>query len=113
MSHSNLQECIAGPPRVFDSTVVALPSCSSIIKLDHYNKQKECMDIALMQRVYCTVFYVRMTVHRKRRLRVFENRVLRKPFGHKSDEVTGEWRKLHNVELNYLKSLPDDPIQEE
>jgi len=30
------------------------------------------------------------------RLRVFENRVLRRTFGHKRDEVTGEWRKLHN-----------------
>jgi hypothetical protein len=44
-------------------------------------------------------------------LRVFENRVLRKPFGHKGDKVKGEWRKLHNVELNYLKSLPDNPIE--
>jgi hypothetical protein len=37
-----------------------------------------------------------------RRLRVFENRVLRRIFGHKRDEVTGEWRKLHNEELNDL-----------
>jgi hypothetical protein len=36
---------------------------------------------------------------------VFENRVLRKVFGPKRDEVTGEWRKLHNEELNYLYSL--------
>jgi len=35
-------------------------------------------------------------------LRVFENRVLRKIFGTKRDEVTGEWRKLHNEELNDL-----------
>jgi hypothetical protein len=34
-----------------------------------------------------------------RRLRVFENRVLRRIFGLKRDEVTGEWRKLHNEEL--------------
>jgi len=33
-------------------------------------------------------------------LRVFENRVLRRIFGPKRDEVTGEWRKLHNEELN-------------
>ena len=38
-------------------------------------------------------------------LRVFENRVLRKVFGPKRDEVTGEWRKLHDEELNYLYSL--------
>ena len=34
------------------------------------------------------------------RLRVFENGVLRRIFGPKKDEVRGEWRKLHNVELN-------------
>jgi hypothetical protein len=34
------------------------------------------------------------------RLRMFENRVLRRIFVHKRDEVTGEWRKLHNEELN-------------
>jgi len=36
------------------------------------------------------------------RLRVFENRVLRRVFGPKRDEVTGEWRKLHNEDLNDL-----------
>jgi hypothetical protein len=43
----------------------------------------------------------------ERRLRVFENRVLRRIFGPKRDEVTGEWRKLHNVELNNLYSSPN------
>jgi hypothetical protein len=38
----------------------------------------------------------------ERRLRVFENTVLKKAFGTKRDEVTGEWRKLHNEELNDL-----------
>ena len=38
---------------------------------------------------------------------MFENRVLRKVFGSKRDEVTGEWRKLHNEELNDLYSLPN------
>jgi hypothetical protein len=41
------------------------------------------------------------------RLRVFENRVLRKIFGPKGDEVTQEWRKLHNEELNDLYSSPN------
>jgi len=41
------------------------------------------------------------------RLRVFENRVLRRIFGPKRDEVTREWRKLHNVELNDLYSSPN------
>jgi hypothetical protein len=39
---------------------------------------------------------------------VFENRVLRRIFGPKRDEVTGEWRKLHNQELNGLYSLPNN-----
>jgi len=37
---------------------------------------------------------------------VFENRVLRRVFGPKRDEVTGEWRKLHNEELRDIYSLP-------
>jgi hypothetical protein len=41
------------------------------------------------------------------RLSVFENRVLRRVFGPKRDEVTGEWRKLQNEELNDLYSLPN------
>jgi hypothetical protein len=40
-------------------------------------------------------------------LRVFENRVLRRIFGLKRDEVTGKWRKLHNEELHNLNSSPD------
>ena len=39
-------------------------------------------------------------------MRVFDNRVLRRIFGPKMDEVTGEWRKLHNEELSDLYSLP-------
>jgi len=40
-----------------------------------------------------------LTLKEERRLRVFENRVLRRIFGPNMDEVTGEWRKLHKVEL--------------
>jgi hypothetical protein len=40
-----------------------------------------------------------MTLREEHRLRVFENRVLRMIFGPKRDEVTGEWRKLHNEKL--------------
>jgi len=42
------------------------------------------------------------TLRKEHRLRVLENRVLRRIFGPKRDEVTGKWRKLHNVELNDL-----------
>jgi len=43
-----------------------------------------------------------LTLTEARRLSVFENRVLRKIFGDERDEVTGEWRNLHNGELNDL-----------
>jgi hypothetical protein len=48
-----------------------------------------------------------LTLREEHRLRVFENRVLRRVFGPKRDEVTGEWRKLHNEELHNLYSSPD------
>jgi hypothetical protein len=48
-----------------------------------------------------------VTLREEHRLRVFENRVLRRLFGPKRDEVTGEWRKLHNEELHNLYSSPD------
>jgi hypothetical protein len=41
-----------------------------------------------------------LALREERRLRVFENRVLRRIFGSKRDEVTGEWRKLHNGECS-------------
>ena len=47
-----------------------------------------------------------LTLSEERRLRVFENRVLRRVFGAERDEVTGEWRKLHNAELNDLYCSP-------
>ncbi|KAJ4435412.1 hypothetical protein ANN_18027 [Periplaneta americana] len=48
-----------------------------------------------------------LTLREEHGLRVFENKVLRKIFGAKRDEVTGEWRKLHNAELHALYSSPD------
>jgi hypothetical protein len=48
-----------------------------------------------------------LTLREEHRLRVFENRVLRRIFGPKWDEVTREWRKLHNEELHNLYSSPD------
>ena len=47
-----------------------------------------------------------LALREERRLRVFENRMLRKVFGCKRDEVTGAWRKLYNEELNDLYSSP-------
>jgi hypothetical protein len=48
-----------------------------------------------------------LTLREEHRLRGFENRVLRGIFGPWRDEVTGEWRKLHNGELHNLYSSPD------
>jgi hypothetical protein len=47
-----------------------------------------------------------LTLREEHRLRVFENRVLRRILGPKRDEETGEWRKLHNEELRDLYSPP-------
>jgi hypothetical protein len=48
-----------------------------------------------------------LTLREEQRLRVFENRVQRRIFGPKRDEATGEWRRLHNEELNDLYSSPN------
>ena len=48
-----------------------------------------------------------ITLRKERRLRMFENKVLRRIFGPRKDEVTWEWRKLHNEERNDLHSSPN------
>ena len=53
------------------------------------------------------MFNISLTLREERRLRVFENRVLRRVFGPKRDEVTGEWRKLLIEEISNLYSLPN------
>jgi hypothetical protein len=47
-----------------------------------------------------------LTLREEHRLRVFENRMLRRIFGPKTDEETGGWRKLHNEELHNLYFSP-------
>ena len=48
-----------------------------------------------------------LTLREEHKLRVFEIKVLRKIFGAKKDEITEEWKKLHNVELHALYSSPN------
>ena len=69
-------------------------------------KTKICRTIILPAVLYVCETWS-LTLREKRRLRVFENRVLRRIFGPKRDGVTGEWTKLHNEELNDLYSSPN------
>jgi hypothetical protein len=48
-----------------------------------------------------------LTLREEHRLRVFENRVLRRIFGPERDELTGEWRKLHSGDFHNMYSSPD------
>ena len=66
-------------------------------------KVKICRTIILPVILYgCETWS--LTLREERRLRVYENRVLRRIFGPKKDEITGEWKELHNEELNDLYS---------
>jgi hypothetical protein len=74
--------------------------------LSKNTKIKICRTIILPVVLYgCETWF--LTLREEHRLRVFENRVLRRIFGPKRDEVTGECRRLHNKELNDLYSSPN------
>jgi hypothetical protein len=78
--------------------------CSNL--LSKYKNIKIYTNISLPL-VLCGCETLSFTLREERRLRVFENTVLRRIFGPKRDEVTGEWRKLHNEELNDPCSSPN------
>ena len=70
------------------------------------------LKIKIYRTILLPVLYVcvtwSLTLRDKRRLRMFENRVLRRVFGPKRDKVTGEWRKLYNERLSDLYSLANN-----
>jgi hypothetical protein len=84
------------------------------IFLKHYNEQKCALFFYLVYEGFIILPVVlygcetwSLTLREEHGLKVFENRVLRRIFGPKRDEVTGDWRKLHNGELHNLYSSPD------
>ena len=79
-----------------------------------FGAESSVIQIAVQIKIYKTIILPvvlygcetwSLILREERTLRVFENRVLRRVFGSKRDEVTGEWRKLHNEELKDLYSL--------
>ena len=82
----------------FGPELLVLPSAVKIIKFKIY--RTIILPVVLHG---CDVW---SCIKEEHGLRVFDNRVLRRIFGPRRDEVTGEWRKLHNVELNDLYCSP-------
>jgi hypothetical protein len=68
--------------------------------------QNQNIQTIILPVVLCGCEIWSLTIREEHRLRVFGNGVLRMIFGPKRDEVTGEWRKLHNEELHDLYSSP-------
>jgi hypothetical protein len=91
--------------------VIIAVNCDSGTK--HMNRAlSKTQSILILQQVILPVVLYgyetwSLTLREVRRLRVFENRVFRSVFGPKRDEVTVEWRKLHNEELSDLYSIPN------
>ena len=61
----------------------------------------------LYYQLYCLVVKLGLSPRERQSLRVYENEVLRKTFRAKRDEITGEWRKLHNAKPHALHSSPN------
>jgi hypothetical protein len=67
---------------------------------------RKCKTVILLVTLYVCETWS-LTLREEQRLRVFENRVLRRIFGPKRDEVTGGWKRLHNEVLRNLYSSPN------
>jgi hypothetical protein len=80
--------------------------CSFSFRFLSQNLKIKIFRTIILPVVFCGCENWSLTFREARRLKVFENRVLRRLFGPKRKEVTGEWRKLHNEEPNDLYYLP-------
>ncbi|KAJ4432287.1 hypothetical protein ANN_20905 [Periplaneta americana] len=103
-------------PQTIRGNAEILVEASKAIGLEVNPEKNNLLSKNLKVRIYKTVILLvvlygcetwTLTLREEHRLRVFESKVLRKIFGTKRDEVTGEWRKLHNTELHALYTSPD------
>jgi hypothetical protein len=86
--------------------VIFSPEPSVFLSVVKNVKMRICKTVILPVILYARETWS-LTLREQHRLRVFENKVLRRIFGPKRDEVTGGWRKLHNEELRDLYSSPN------
>ncbi|KAJ4442184.1 hypothetical protein ANN_12050 [Periplaneta americana] len=129
--HSNAQVHLLGNLVVWLSGSASIMLYCVLLTFYLIRRRRQCFDISpevekllsssllsknLKVRIYKTIILPvvlygcetwTLTLREELRLRVFENKVLRKIFGAKRDEVTGEWSKLHNTELHALYSSSD------
>jgi len=104
-NQNSIQEEIKSRLKLGNACCYSVQNLLSSRLLSKNLKIKICRTIILPVVLYgCETWW--LTLREEHRLRVFENKVLRRVFGPRRDEVTGEWRKLHNEELRYLYSLP-------
>jgi hypothetical protein len=103
---NSIQEEIKSRLNVGNACYYSVQNLSSTRLLSRNLKIKICRTTILVVVLYgCETWS--LTLMDERSLRMFEKRVLSRVFGPKRVEVTGEWRKLHNEELNDLYSLPN------
>ena len=96
------QTLYLGPPTVMWQSASHTCYCGLVCRL--LVKKITASDIPNCINYFVITVAWSLTLREERKLRVFENMVLRRIFGPRRDEVTGEWRRLHNMELSDLYS---------